>query len=133
MQVITFDLNNQPYAIQSETVEEITKLVEITPVPNAPDYIEGLINLRGNVISLIHLSRLLHIESDGYNYNNIVIVNIKNETLGMLVGEVKEVMNIEEDQIEKVGLEEDQNAVKGIIQINDQIVNYLDLEECILL
>src|SRR5690554_4849305 len=131
MQVIVFELEDRHYAIKTDTVEEISKLLDITPVPNAPYYIKGLINLRGNVISLIETSKLLNIETTK-PYANIIIVNIDNETIGMLVGDVWEVMDIQEDRIELCSTsEEEKKGMVGIIQIQDRIINYIELEECI--
>ena len=113
-------------------MEEISKLIDITPVPNAPSYIKGLINLRGNVISLMELSKLLQLQlQEDQKYQNIIIAKTDNEMIGLLVGEIYEVMNIEQDRIEKIRAEEkEQRGIKGIIQIEDRIVNVLELEEC---
>ncbi|RBP46784.1 chemotaxis protein CheW [Garciella nitratireducens] len=132
MQIIIFHLQGQQYAIKTQQVEEISKLMDITPVPNAPDYIKGLINLRGNVISVMELSKLLQLQSEeDQKYQNIIITKITDEKIGLLVEEIYQVMEIEEDKIEKVRIEEkEQPGIKGIIQVGDQIVNLLELEEC---
>ncbi len=132
MQMVIFNLQGQQYAMKTEQVEEISKLIDITPVPNAPSYIKGLINLRGNVISLMELSKLLQLQlQEDQKYQNIIIAKTDNEMIGLLVGEIYEVMNIEQDRIEKIRAEEkEQRGIKGIIQIEDRIVNVLELEEC---
>lgn len=132
MQIIIFDLNGQHYAIKTEEVEEISKLLEVTSVPNAPRHIKGLVNLRGNVISLMELSKLLGInDEEAEHYKNIVIVNVEKEMVGLLVGEVNEVIDIEEEKIEKVGIGEESKGIKGVIQLKDKLINFLNLEECI--
>lgn len=130
--MVIFNLQGQRYAMKTEQVEEICKLIDITPVPNAPSYIKGLINLRGNVISLMELSKLLQLQlQEGQKYQNIIIAKTDSEMIGLLVGEIYEVMNIEQDQIEKIqAKEKEQRGIKGIIQIEDHIVNILELEEC---
>lgn len=129
MQVIIFELEEQHYGIKTDTVEEISRLLDITPVPNAPYYIKGLINLRGNVISLIEIAKLLEIEIKK-PYTNIIIANIDHEMIGMLVGDVWEVMEIQEEEIEITDLaEEEKKGVIGIVQIQDRIINYVDLEK----
>lgn len=132
MQMVIFNLQGQQYAMKTEQVEEISKLIDITPVPNAPSYIKGLINLRGNVISLMELSKLLQLQlQEDQKYQNIIIAKTDNEMIGLLVGEIYEVMDIEQDRIEKIRAEEkEQRGIKGIIQIEDRIVNVLELEEC---
>ena len=61
MQVVIFKLNNEQFAVQTDKVQTITDGMKITRVPKAPDYIKGLINLRGNVISLLDINLLLNI------------------------------------------------------------------------
>ncbi|MBF7096340.1 chemotaxis protein CheW [Alkalibacter mobilis] len=126
MQIIVFTLGEKYYAVNSEKVEEISKMIDSTFVPNAPAWIQGLINLRGNVVSLVNLSKLLQQEDDQC-YNNIIITNGQEEKIGIMVNEVKEVLKIEEEEIEKVSVDT-MNGVTGIIQIDGQLVNYIDLD-----
>ncbi len=129
MQIIVFTLGEQYYAMKSENVEEITTMQESTVVPKAPHYIEGLINLRGNVISLVNLSKLLR-QEENECYNNIVIIDRENEKLGLLVSDVKEVLKIDEEEIEKV-TNDSKNGVIGVIRMEKTLVNYIDLERII--
>ncbi len=129
MQIIVFTLGEQYYAMKSENVEEITTIKESTVVPKAPHYIEGLINLRGNVISLVNLSKLLR-QEENECYNNIVIIDRENEKLGLLVSDVKEVLKIDEEEIEKV-TNDPKNGVIGVIRLEKTLVNYIDLERII--
>ncbi|HSR03278.1 MAG TPA: chemotaxis protein CheW [Proteiniclasticum sp.] len=128
-QIIVFTLGEKYYAVNSDQVEEISKLIPSTLVPNAPKHIEGLINLRGNVISLVNLAKLLHLNEDEC-YNNIVILDRQDEKIGILVTEVKEVLKIEEKDIEKVSAET-RNGVVGILQLQSELVNYIDLDRII--
>lgn len=128
-QIIVFTLGEKYYAVNSDQVEEISKLIPSTLVPNAPKHIEGLINLRGNVISLVNLAKLLHLNEDEC-YNNIVILDRQDEKIGILVTEVKEVLKIEEKDIEKVSAET-RNGVVGILQLENELVNYIDLDRII--
>lgn len=128
-QVIVFTLGEKYYAVNSDQVEEISKMIDSTLVPNAPRHIEGLINLRGNVISLVNLSKLLHLTEEEC-YNNIVILDRQDEKVGILVTEVKEVLKIKEEDIEKVSTET-KSGVVGIIQLDEELVNYIDLDRII--
>ncbi len=129
MQIIVFTLGQQYYAMKSEDVEEITTMKEFTLVPQAPHHIEGLINLRGNVISLVNLSKLLR-QEDNECYNNIVIIHREQEKLGLLVSDVKEVLKIDEEEIEKV-TNDPKGGVIGVIRLENTLVNYIDLERII--
>jgi purine-binding chemotaxis protein CheW len=128
-QIIVFTLGERYYAVNSDQVEEISKMIDSTLVPKAQKHIEGLINLRGNVVALVNLSKLLLLE-DKECYNNIVIIHRQDEKLGILVTEVKEVLKIREEDIEKVSTET-KSGVVGIIQLENQLVNYIDLDRII--
>jgi len=128
-QIIVFTLGEKYYAVDSGQVEEISKMIDSTLVPNAPKHIKGLINLRGNVVALVDLSKLLQRQEEEC-YNNIVIMNKEDEKIGILVTEVKEVLKIQEEDIEKVS-KETKGGVVGIIQLGENLVNYIDLARII--
>lgn len=128
-QIIVFTLGEKHYAVNSDQVEEISKMMDSTVVPNAPKHIRGLINLRGNVVALVNLSELLRLKENEC-YNNIVIMNKEDEKIGILVTEVKEVLKIQDEDIEKVS-GDGKNGVVGIIQLGGNLVNYIDLERII--
>lgn len=127
MQIIVFKLDQEHFAIATEKIEEITKLLPSINVPKSPYGVEGLINLRGNVVAQISLSKLLHLEED-LCYNNVMIINNNDHKVGLLINEVLKVMDIDENLIQNV---ESQNTIgtKGIIQIDGAIVNILDVDE----
>lgn len=127
MQIIVFKLDQEHFAIATEKIEEITKLLPSINVPKSPYGVEGLINLRGNVVAQISLSKLLHLEED-LCYNNVMIINNNDHKVGLLINEVLKVMDIDENLIQNV---ESQNTIgtKGIIQIDGTIVNILDVDE----
>lgn len=125
MQIIVFTLGDKYYALRTDKVEEITKDVNITKVPNAPTWVEGIINLRGNVITLINLSKLLQ-QEDNLCYNNIIIVHDEEEKAGVLVKDVIEVVDIEEDDIQIVN-QGSAEGILGIVRINGEIINIIDM------
>ena len=127
MQIIVFTLSDKYYAISTDRVEEITKHLAFTLVPNSPDWVEGLINLRGNVVTLVNLSKLLHQEED-MCYNNIIIIHNEEEKVGLLVKDVMEVMNIEEDEFQKV-TKEDLDGILGIVRRDGRIINIVDIDK----
>ena len=127
MQIIVFTLSDKYYAIGTDRVEEITKDLAFTLVPNSPDWVEGLINLRGNVVTLVNLAKLLHQEED-MCYNNIIIIHNEEEKVGLLVKDVMEVMNIEEDEFQKV-TKEDLDGILGIVRRDGRIINIVDIDK----
>ncbi|MGO1468776.1 MAG: chemotaxis protein CheW [Tissierella sp.] len=125
MQIIIFTLNDKYYAINTKEVEEITKTISLTNVPNSEDWTEGLINLRGNVVTLINMNKLLLQEEDSC-YNNIIIVENEEERIGILVKEVIEVVNIEEEKIENFNIDND--GILGIYRIENRVINIIDID-----
>jgi len=126
MQIVVFTLEDKEYAINSTTVEEIIKMMDSTVVPKSPAWIEGLINLRGNVVPLVNLSKLLH-RDDNQCYTNIVIIKTQEGKIGILVNDIKEVRKINDEDIEKGSIESG-NGIVGIIQLDGRLVNYIDLD-----
>lgn len=125
MQIIVFTLGDKYYALRTDNVEEISKDMAITKVPNAPIWVEGIINLRGHVITLINLCKLLQ-EEDDVCYNNIVIVHDDEEKIGVLVKDVMEVVDIEEKDIQNINYDSAE-GILGIIRIDEEIINIIDM------
>jgi purine-binding chemotaxis protein CheW len=127
MQIILFTLNDRHYAISTDMVEEISKQIPSTNVPNSPDWVEGIINLRGNVVTLLNLSKLLQ-QDDSICYNNIIIMNNNDEKIGLMVQEVLQVLDIEPEDIQTLNSDED-DGMLGIVQIGEEIIDILEIEK----
>ena len=125
MQIIIFTLNDKYYAIDTAEVEEITKTISLTHVPNSENWTEGLINLRGNVVTLVNMNKLL-LQTEDLCYNNIIIIGNEEERIGILVKEVMEVVNIKEEEIEDFNRENE--GIVGIYRINNRVINIIDIE-----
>lgn len=129
MQIVIFNVNDEQFAIEANDVEGINEILNITKVPKSPDYVLGLINLRGNIITILDIHKLLKMPKNNSADNNIVIVNVKNEVIGIVVDQVDEVIEIEALNIKTNELQE--SYIKGIIQIQDRIITFITLEELI--
>ncbi|WP_315121912.1 chemotaxis protein CheW [uncultured Clostridium sp.] len=132
MQVVIFRLKDEQFAVETDKVQSINDTMEITKVPNAPYYIKGLINLRGNVISLLDINLLLDIDKGEKDQNNIIILNIEEEMLGITVDQVDEVLDVEESLIEKLDDVRRKAYVKGVINFKDRIVTLIDIDKLLL-
>lgn len=130
MQLIIFRLNDEFYAFDTEVVENINDIMKITKIPKAPSYIKGLINLRGNVISLIDLKLLLNLNNSDAKSESIIILKLEEESVGALVDEVDEVIDIEKSMIEKVENKQSK-AISGVININGKIITLIDVNKLI--
>ena len=129
MQIVIFNVNDEQFAIEANQVEGINEIINITKVPKSPDYVLGLINLRGNIITILDIHKLLKMPKDNYSENNIVIVNVMNEVIGIVVDQVDEVIEIETLNIKNDEIQE--RYIKGIIQLQDRIITLITLEELI--
>lgn len=100
-QVVIFKLGNEEYAIPIMQVQEIIRMTDITAIPQAPDFVEGIINLRGRIIPIIDLMKRFNLEGGEYSDEmRIVVVDVQNQTVGIIVDMVSEVSRLGEDDIE---------------------------------
>lgn len=132
-QLVTFKIENEEYGIEILKVQEIIRMVEITKVPNANNYIEGIINLRGNVIPIINLRKRLNINTkDQTNQTRIIVINLEKSVVGFIVDSVSEVLRISNDIIENapesINTEQAQ-YIKGVGKLEDRLLILLDLEK----
>lgn len=129
MQVVIFKLDDEQFAVETAKVQSINDTMEITKVPKAPNYIKGLINLRGNIISLLDINLLLEVSKGKGAQNNIIILEIQDELVGITVDQVDEVLDIEEDILEKLDDDRKKSYIKGIINFKDRIVTLIDIDK----
>lgn len=129
MQVVIFKLNNEQFAVETAKVQSINDAMEITRVPKAPEHIKGLINLRGNVISLLDINLLLDVPKEEEKQNNIIILEMEDELVGITVDQVDEVLDVEEDIIEKLSDDRKKAYIEGVINFKDRIVTLIDIDK----
>jgi len=129
MQVVVFKLNDEQFAVETARVQSINDIMEITKVPKSPNHIRGLINLRGTIISLLDINMLLEVKKEDTNQNNIIILQMENELVGITVDQVDEVLDIEEEIVEKMYDEKKKAYVKGVINFKDRIVTLIDIDK----
>ena len=133
VRLVTFKLGNEEYGVDIGLVREIIKFLDITPVPQSPEFVEGLINLRGIVVPVIDIRKLFDIEPVGNEDDRrIVVVEVNGRTLGVLVDCVSEVKEIDMDNIEPVPPTIsliDHKYLGGVDKIDDQILILLKLDK----
>ena len=128
MQIVVFKLGDEHFAVETDRVQSINDIMSITRVPKAPKYIKGLINLRGSIKSLVDLNLLLNVSHEK-EQNNIIILTVEDEEIGILVDEVEEVLDIEEKNIQKLDKDTDktQPYIKGILNYEDKLLTIIDI------
>ncbi|MDF2523024.1 MAG: Chemotaxis protein CheW [Clostridiales bacterium] len=130
-QLVIFKVNNEDFGVEISQVSSIEKPMEIFKVPNTPEYIEGLINLRGKVHTVFNLRKKFNFPIKEWDDNTkIVITSVNNLNLGFIVDEVNEIMKIEDESIEKApGVIDsiDSEYLKGVAKLQEKLVLLLDL------
>ncbi|MFA6384273.1 MAG: chemotaxis protein CheW, partial [Candidatus Omnitrophota bacterium] len=94
-QLVVFTLGKEEFGVDISQVREIVRLVQITYLPKAPDFIEGVVNLRGQVLAVIDLAKRIGIKANARGENTrIIVVEVGDNTVGMLVDSVSEVLRL---------------------------------------
>lgn len=132
MQILTFRLKDYYFGILTENVIEITKTHDLKQVPRSPEWVEGLINLRGEVITLVNMYSLLKISDFSIDdcYKNTIITKTQNNSISLMVDEVIGVYDVEEDDIQSTS-DNEYSYVTSLVTINDQIIKVLELNSLI--
>jgi purine-binding chemotaxis protein CheW len=131
LQVVSFALGSEEYGVNIAQVQEINRVVTITRVPQAPQFMEGVINLRGRLIPIIDLRTRFGTERAERTKNTrIVVTEIGSKRLGMVVDSVSEVLRIPVEQIEDApdlvaGV--DTEYIRGVGKLDDRLIILLDL------
>ncbi len=105
IQLVTFQLSEELYGIDIMDVKEIVRVQDIRPLPNAPGYIEGLFNLRGEIIPIINLHKRFHLKKaqlgeDEQLLSGFIIIDIDRMKLGIIIDKVERVISIEVNDIQ---------------------------------
>lgn len=134
-QFLTFTLQNEEYGIEILKVQEIKGFSKITPIPNAPSFVRGVMNLRGTVVPIIDLrARFSMTEKEYDQFTCIVVVNVGSRVVGLVVDTVSDVLNIPSDSIaeppELAGTD-DTSCVTGMGKLGERIVMLLDTERLV--
>lgn len=135
-QYIVVNLGHEQYGINIKYVDSIVRMQSITRVPKSQPFFTGVINLRGEIVPVMSLRRKFGLEDDEYtNASRIIILKPEPQAkIGFIVDSVKEVVTLEESQIESnsVDIEKNENAyVAAVGKYNNDIVSLLDIHEVI--
>lgn len=125
MQIVIFTLGKEKFGLETNLIDGIEKMLSITKVPTAPKYIRGLANLRGNIITIIDLKSYLDMEYIKEE-ENIIILEVGGDRIGLMVDDVHEVVEVDDDMIEKIT--DNCGYVKGVVNFKEYIVTLLEGE-----
>ncbi|MBD3381485.1 MAG: chemotaxis protein CheW [candidate division Zixibacteria bacterium] len=133
LQLVSFKLGEEEFGVDILKVQEINRLVEITKVPRTPDFVEGVINLRGKVIPIIDLRKRFGLNlKDNDKDTRIVVIDIDGSIMGMIVDAVSEVLRLPESTIEpapEIATSIDSEYIRGVAKLEDRLLIFLDLSK----
>lgn len=132
LQLVTFSVGGEEFGVEILQVQEIIRMLEITKVPKAPSFVEGVINLRGKVIPIIDLRKRFGLEPRGRDKNTrIIVIEIHTMVVGFIVDSVSEVLRLPASTVEPpppvvAGLDSDYISAVG--KLEDRLLILLDLQ-----
>ncbi|BCX89218.1 purine-binding chemotaxis protein CheW [Methylomarinovum tepidoasis] len=133
IQWVTFRLGEETYGINVMQVQEVLRVSEIAPVPGAPDYVIGIINLRGNVVTVIDTRARFGLPSkEPDDLSRIVIIESNEQVIGILVDSVAEVVELRSDEIDvapNMGNEESARYIQGVTSRDGELLILVDLNK----
>lgn len=131
LQLVSFKLGNEEFGVDILKVQEINRMLDITEVPNSPDFVKGVVNLRGRIIPVIDLRSRLNMPTlDHTNKTRIVVIELEGNTVGFIVDEVNEVLRIPKNITEPPpamvsGIDSDYITAVG--KLEDRLLILLDM------
>ena len=132
-QWVTFFLDNEKYGIKVMQVQEVLRMTEIAPVPGAPHYVLGIINLRGNVVTVIDSRKRFGLpEKEPDDATRIVIIEAGDNVVGILVDSVAEVVDLRASEIESapnVGTDESSKYIQGVSSQEKELLILVDVDK----
>ncbi|BFL84895.1 chemotaxis protein CheW [Shewanella hafniensis] len=133
LQWVTFKLDHETYGINVMQVQEVLRYTEIAPVPGAPYYVLGIINLRGNVVTVIDTRSRFGLQSaEVDDSTRIVIIEAEKQVIGILVDSVAEVVYLRRSEIDNapnVGTEESAKFIQGVSNRDNELLILVDLDK----
>ncbi|RZQ53010.1 chemotaxis protein CheW [Pseudoalteromonas phenolica] len=133
LQWVTYKLEDETYGINVMQVQEVLRYTEIAPVPGAPSYVLGIINLRGNVVTVIDTrARFGLMSAEVTDNSRIVIIEAEKQVIGILVDSVAEVVYLRSSEIDSapnIGTEESAKFIQGVSNREGELLILVDLNK----
>jgi purine-binding chemotaxis protein CheW len=132
LQLVSFNIGDEEYGVDILRVQEINRMPEVTQVPNSPDYVNGVINLRGKVIPIVDLRQRFGMARKSNDKNTrIIVADLAGKTYGFVVDAVREVLriprNVTEPPPQMIGGTR-QDYITGVGKLDDRLLILLDLD-----
>lgn len=127
MQILTFVLGKERFAIDIALVDTIENIQSVTVVPKSKRYLNGLISNRGRVLPVINTSMILNLRDTNNNFQKLIIVNLENDQIALAVNDIDDVLNIEDTDINNINGK--QNS--SVINFNSEVITLLTYNELV--
>lgn len=131
IQLVIFRLGPEEYGVEILETQEIIEKRDLTRVPNAPEFVDGIINLRGEILPIIDLKKRFDLEVEReIEEQRVVVVEVDGNKVGMIVDEVKEVLNISKEQVDpppKIAGGINKEYLEGVVKLKDRLLVLLNL------
>ena len=134
-QFLTFSLGEEEYGIDILKVQEIKGYMPTTRIPNSPQEVCGVLNLRGAIVPIVDLRRKFHLEPAEYDQFTCIVVVVQEKVMGIIVDSVSEVMNIAPSDIQpppNFGYGTTTSALRGMARVNEKLIILLDIDTVLL-
>lgn len=133
LQLVTFEIEHEEFGVDILAVQEINRMMQITPVPEAPAWVDGVINLRGRIITVVNLRRRFGLgEVERSNDQRIMVVEVGDRTIGFIVDRVNEVLRIDASIVEAtpdvVNSKVHNEYIEGVGMLEDRLLILLSME-----
>jgi len=133
LHLVGFRIGRETFGVPIDMVHEIVRVPDITSVPDAPEYIEGVINLRGKIVSIVDLrKRFGEKQITRHKKNRILVVEVESKMVGLIVDAASEVLKMAGTSVEappNVFEEGELNYVTGVGKLNDRLIILIDLNK----
>ncbi len=134
-QYLTFTLGQEEYGVEILKVQEIKGYSAITPIPNTPPYIKGVMNLRGTIIPVVDLrSKFAMAEAEYNQFTVIIVVKVGPKAIGLVVDAVSDVLNIPKTDIQAppdFGAQVETRFISGLAKAGEKLVVLLDIDRVV--
>ena len=136
LQLVSFKIGEEEFGVDILKVQEINRMLEVTRVPNAPSYVEGVINLRGKVIPVVDLRMRLGMDRKEHDkHTRIIVMELNGRVVGFVVDAVSEVLRIPRSVTEPpptVAASESTDYITAVGKLEDRLLTLLDLEKVLI-
>jgi purine-binding chemotaxis protein CheW len=131
-QYLTFALGDEEYGVEILKIQEIRGYSPITPIPNTPEHIKGVMNLRGSIIPVVDLRRTLGMPTAEYTpFTVIIVLHVGSRVMGLIVDAVSDVLDVARTDIHPTpdfGTRIDARFIQGMARVGDKLVVLLDID-----